>query len=144
MQRTLIEDLLKNLTSFNAKIVSSFVHIRVFGGNRQEVYYQIVQIVGTKKDFTKGKCKRLQQSVIYGLVHRPTVSEFQENEHLIVFHQVKIKLSYITCKLNEESVVQVNIGGEHPSLSKIDRRHEIILLFQHVRIKQQLRYAKCC
>ena len=72
------------------------------------------------------------------------MSEFQENEHLTVFHQAKIKPSYITCKLNEESVVQVNTGGEHPSLNKIDQQHEIIPLFQHARIKQKLRFAECC
>lgn len=49
MRRTLIEDLLEDLTSFNAKIVGSFVRIRIYGGNRQEVYYRLVQVVGTKK-----------------------------------------------------------------------------------------------
>lgn len=49
LRRTLIEDLLEDLTSFNAKIVGSFVRIRISGGNRQEVYYRLVQVVGTKK-----------------------------------------------------------------------------------------------
>lgn len=49
LRRTLIEDLLEDLTNFNAKIVGSFVRIRVSGGNRQEVYYRVVQVVGTKK-----------------------------------------------------------------------------------------------
>ncbi|KAH9298266.1 hypothetical protein KI387_029948, partial [Taxus chinensis] len=48
LRRTLIEDLLEDLTSFNIKVVGSFVRIRTSGvGNRQEVFYRLVQVVGT-------------------------------------------------------------------------------------------------
>eukprot|EP01018_Ginkgo_biloba_P039398 Gb_13135 [translate_table: standard] len=50
LRRALIEDLLEDLTSFDSKIIGSFVRIRIPGiGNRQEMYYRLVQVVGTRK-----------------------------------------------------------------------------------------------
>jgi len=47
LRRTLIEDLLEDLSSFDSKVVGSFVRFRTSGvGNRQEAFHRLVQVVG--------------------------------------------------------------------------------------------------
>ncbi|XP_021302782.1 zinc finger CCCH domain-containing protein 44 [Sorghum bicolor] len=124
LRRSLMEDLIDEVTAFSDKIAGAFVRIRISGlGNKQDMY-RLVKVLGTHKvaerytvgkkttdyaleisnlekkeiitmdtisnqDFTEEECKRLRQSMKFGLTARLKVGDVYEKAK--IFQSLRFK-----------------------------------------------------